>query len=160
MALNPTPSELSSTQINQRSFDKDNDAIRTNIVAGSISFTEEAIAAPGDPAPTDVKVAGGVDDTDTTRALHTDTDGDLQIDVLSSVLPTGAATEATLAALSAKSAGALVSEDFDYQLVTYVGLTTDINTVTYKLGGAGGTTVAQISLGYDGSGRLSTVTKT
>jgi len=88
-------------------------------------------------------------------------------------LPTGAATEATLLdvetntldtktaviALSQKTASALVPEPFDYIIITYVGATTDIDTVVYKLGGAGGTLVATLTLGYDGSNRLSTVTR-
>lgn len=75
-------------------------------------------------------------------------------------LPTGAATEATLSAFSGKSAGALVPVAFDYIALTYVGATTDINTVVYKTGGAGGATVATLTLGYDGSDRLTSVTKT
>jgi len=74
-------------------------------------------------------------------------------------LPTGAATEATLAAFSDKTAAALVPEAFDYQDITYVGATTDINTVVYKLGGSGGTTVATLTMGYDGSNRLTSVTR-
>ncbi len=93
--------------------------------------------------------------------------------VSSSALPSGAATEATLAALAAedfatqttlavlnaKSAGSLVPSAHDYILTTYVGATTSIDTVTYKSGGAGGTTVAVLTMSYDGSNRLSTVTK-
>ena len=75
-------------------------------------------------------------------------------------LPTGAATEATLSAFSAKTAAALVPEAFDYQDITYVGATTNIDTVVYKLGGAAGTTVATLTLGYDGSNRLNSVTRT
>lgn len=73
-------------------------------------------------------------------------------------LPTGAATEATLAAFSAKTAGALVPQSFDYQAITYVSTTTQINTVTFKLGGSGGTTVRTLTMGYDGSNRLTSVT--
>lgn len=74
-------------------------------------------------------------------------------------LPTGAATETTLAAFSAKTAAALVPEKFDYQDIMYVGATTDIDTVVYKLGGSGGTTVATLTMGYDGSSRLTSVTR-
>jgi len=66
------------------------------------SLTESAVAADGAAAPALVKVAGGVDGVGNTQALRTDTNGELQIDVLSSSLPTGAATETTLAAASAK----------------------------------------------------------
>lgn len=76
-------------------------------------------------------------------------------------LPSGAATEATLSAFSAKSASAFVTDPFDYQLITYVPAgpgAGQIDTVTWKLGGAGGSTVASVTLAYDGSDRLSTVT--
>lgn len=82
-------------------------------------------------------------------------------------LPTGAATSAnqtteiaSIDAFSAKTAAGLVPEAFDYQEITYVGATTDIDTVEFRLGGAGGTLVATLTMGYDGSNRLSTVTKT
>ena len=74
-------------------------------------------------------------------------------------LPSGAATQATLLAFSNKSAGSLVPEAFDYQAITYVGVTTDISTVVYKTGGSGGTTVATLTMGYDGSNRLTSVTR-
>lgn len=82
------------------------------------------------------------------------------VSLASAPLPTGAATEATLLAFSDKSAGALVPEAFDYIDLTYVGATTDINTAVYKLGGSGGTVVATLTMGYDGSNRLTSVTKT
>lgn len=82
------------------------------------------------------------------------------VSLASSPLPAGAATEATLAAFSAKSAGALVPEAFDYQEISYVGASTDIDTVLFKSGGAAGTLVATLTMAYDGSNRLSSVTKT
>ncbi len=74
-------------------------------------------------------------------------------------LPAGAATEATLSAFSDKTAGSLVPELHDYLDITYVGATTDIDTVVYKTGGSGGTTVATLTMGYDGSNRLTSVTR-
>lgn len=62
-------------------------------------------------------------------------------------------------ALSMKVAAALVTEKHDFISMTYVGATTDISTVTYKDGGATGATVATLTLGYDGSNRLISVTK-
>lgn len=75
-------------------------------------------------------------------------------------LPSGAATEATLSSLNSRLPGGFVPSAFDYQSITYVGATTDISTVVYKTGGSGGTTVATLTMGYDGSNRLSSVTKT
>lgn len=54
---------------------------------------------------------------------------------------------------------ALVSGSYDYISTTYVGATTNINTVVYKLGGASGTIVATLTMGYDGSNRLISVTR-
>lgn len=97
------------------------------------------------------------------NTIHVDTDN---VTVTNSALPTGAATElkqdSTITAINdfaGKTAGSLVPEAFDYQEITYVGATTDIDTVVYKSGGAGGTTVATLTMAYDGSNRLSTVTR-
>lgn len=67
-----------------------------------------------------------------------------------------------LQALNAKLPSGLVPEAFDYQALTYVVAGNgqgEIETVTYKTGGAGGTTVATLTLAYDGSNRLSSVTR-
>lgn len=72
-------------------------------------------------------------------------------------LPTGAATEATLSAFSNKTAAGFVHERFDETVLTYVGATTDISTIVYKLTGS---TVATLTLTYDGSNRLIDVVKT
>lgn len=60
-------------------------------------------------------------------------------------------------------AAGLVPEVYDYIALTYVAAGNgagEIETVTYKTGGSGGTTVAVLTLGYDGSDRLASVTKT
>lgn len=62
-------------------------------------------------------------------------------------------------ALNEKVAASLVPEKHDYIALTYVGATTDVQTVTYKDGGSGGTIVATLTLGYDGSNRLTSVTR-
>ena len=52
---------------------------------------------------------------------------------------------------------------YDYIALTYVSAgngTGEIETVTYKTGGSGGITVGALTLGYDASNRLSTVTRT
>lgn len=56
----------------------------------------------------------------------------------------------------------LVPEEYDYISLTYVAAGNgigEIETVTYKLGGSGGTTVATLTLGYDSSNRLTSVTQ-
>jgi hypothetical protein len=56
----------------------------------------------------------------------------------------------------------LVPHAFDYIALTYVPSgngTGEIQTATYNTGGAGGTTVAVLTLTYDSSNRIATVTK-
>lgn len=51
---------------------------------------------------------------------------------------------------------------YDYIFLTYVTAGNgvgEIETVTYKTGGASGITVGELTLGYDASNRLSTVTR-
>lgn len=151
---------LDSGQIIKSVYDEVEEAIK---ITGEIDLTEQAIGQDGSPAPADLKMAGGVDGSGNVQALRTDSNGELQVDVLSSALPTGAATAAlqttgntALSALSAKTAAGLVPEQHDETVITYVGATTDIDTVTYKLGGV---TVATLTMSYDGSNRLSGVVK-
>lgn len=98
------------------------------------------------------------------------------VTVASSALPTGAATsanqstantslsniEADIDAMNARLAGNLVPETFDYIAITYVAAGNgvgEIETVTYKTGGSGGSTVATLTLAYDANDKLSTVTR-
>lgn len=58
--------------------------------------------------------------------------------------------------------GSLIPEEYDYLSLTYVAAGNgagEIETVTYKNGGASGTTVATLTLTYDSSDRLETVTR-
>ena len=50
----------------------------------------------------------------------------------------------------------------DYVIMTYVASGNgvgEIETITYKQGGASGTTVAVMTLGYDSNNKLETITK-
>lgn len=71
-------------------------------ITGSISFAEEATAADGGALPALVKVVAGYDGANV-QALATDSSGNLQVDVLTNVLPTGAATSAAQTDGSQKS---------------------------------------------------------
>ena len=58
--------------------------------------------------------------------------------------------------------GALVTESFDYIALTYVSVGNglgEIETATYKTGGAGGSTVAVITLTYNANNEIASVTK-
>ncbi len=57
-------------------------------------------------------------------------------------------------------ANELIPLSYDYISITYVGLTTDIDTVTFYQGGEFGTPIATLTLAYDGSNRLISVTRT
>jgi len=118
-------------------------------------------AAEASLASIDAKLPGplGAHVIAASLAVNIASDQTVPVSVASLPLPSGAATEATLSAFSDKTAGALVPEAFDYIEIAYVGITTDIDTVEYKTGGAGGTLVATLTMGYDGSNRLSSVTR-
>lgn len=89
--------------------------------------------------------------------------------IASSALPSGAAEENTLidvatftGNIDGKIASAMVNERFDYQAFTYVPSGNgagEVETVVYKLGGSGGATVATVTLAYDASNRVSSVTR-
>lgn len=73
------------------------------------------------------------------------------------------AIEADIDELNARLAGNLVPEAFDYLALTYVTVGNgigEIETVVYKTGGSGGTTVATLTLAYDANDKLSSVTRT
>lgn len=65
-------------------------------------IVEEALSPDGGALPAQLKVAGGYDGS-AVQVIKTDAAGELQIDVLSSALPSGAATEATLATLATEA---------------------------------------------------------
>ena len=57
----------------------------------------------------------------------------------------------------------LVVDAYDYVILTYVAAGNgagEIETATYKTGGASGTTVAVLTLAYNASNEIETVTKT
>jgi hypothetical protein len=79
-------------------------------ITGSISFSEEATAADGGALPAVVKVVGGYDGS-AVQVIKTNAAGELEVDVLSSALPTGAATEATLATLATEATVATLATE-------------------------------------------------
>lgn len=79
------------------------------------------------------------------------------ISTVSLPLPSGASTSALQTTLNTKSASAFINNPFDETVITYVGATTDISTVVYKLASV---TVNTLTMSYDGSNRLTGVVKT
>lgn len=118
------------------------------------------------------------------KVTAVDTDN---VTVSSSALPAGAATETTLASRASEAtlatrasestlaaqaadialikdrlAGSLVPEQYDYIALTYVTAGNgigEVETAEYRSGGAGGSTVATLTLAYDANNQLSTVTR-
>lgn len=61
------------------------------------------------------------------------------------------------------SFGGAITKSYDYIGVSYVAAGNgvgEVETLVFKTGGAGGTTVGTVTLTYDGSGRVSTWSKT
>lgn len=134
------------------------------------SGSNPSVGINGSPAPTSSTEVSGINPLGNLQPLQTDASGNLKVDITSasgapihvivdsSALPTGASTSAQqvlqtadLDALNARLAGSLVPKAFDENVITYVGITTNIATVTYKLAGV---TVKTLTLTYDGSSRL------
>ena len=62
-----------------------------------------------------------------------------------------------------ETVGALVPASYNYIALTYVAAGNglgEVETAIYKTGGSGGTTVATLTLTYDSSNRVATVTRT
>lgn len=131
--------------------------LNVNVISPA-AITNYALETGGHLASIDAKltnplpVSGPLTDTELRAAP-------VPVSASSLPLPTGAATEATLAAFSGKSAAALVPDAFDYQEISYVGASSDIDMVIFKSGGSSGSIVAVLTMGYDGSNRLTSVTK-
>ncbi len=71
-----------------------------SLSGASISIDYSGVT--GAAVPADAAYIGG-NDAGTLRGVHVDSSGDLQVDVLSSSLPSGAATETTLSAINTKT---------------------------------------------------------
>lgn len=73
-----------------------------------------------------------------------------------------ASYDETSQALGIVDFSALIPAAYDYMSLTYVAAGNgagEVETVTYKTGGASGTTVAVLTLTYDSSSRVETITR-
>jgi hypothetical protein len=109
-----------------------------------------------------VSYNAGVTDAQTQRVVVAN-DQTLPISAASLPLPAGAATSAlqttgnsAITTLSTKTGASMVAVAHDEVVVTYVGSSNRISTVTYKLATA---TVATLTFAYDGSDRLTGVVR-
>lgn len=129
----------------------------------SSTVTISAIGTNGALAPTTSIEVAGINNLGNLTPLAIDSGGNLKVSAATLPLPTGAATEATLAAFSSKSASAFITSAYDYIALTYVPSGNgagQVQTAVYKSGGSGGSTVGTLTLAYDSSNNLASVTKT
>lgn len=84
--------------------------------------------------------------------------GSVRVDTSGGAGPTGSSTAANQVLANTKldtlhsdlqTINSLTPSTYDYIALAYTG--TDLTTVTYKLGGSGGTTVATLTLAYSSS---------
>jgi hypothetical protein len=68
------------------------------------------------------------------------------------------AIEADVEGLAAKSAAGIITEEHDYKEIVYSG--SDIDYISFKTGGSGGTLVATLTFAYNGNGDITSITKT
>ena len=89
----------------------------------------------------------------------------MPVDIKQSTLPSGAATSAkqdTQTTLLQGVAGFTLT-GYDYIALTYVSAGNgagEVETATFKTGGSGGSTIATLTLTYNASNEIATVTKT
>jgi hypothetical protein len=110
-------------------------ALDVNIAGGaSITVTEQAVAADAGSLPAMTKVAGGYDGTNV-RVLKTNASGQLQVGVVSSALPSGAATAAKQPALG--TAGSASADVISVQgVASMTALKVDGSGVTQPVSGS------------------------
>lgn len=94
MPQNPSPSLLSSSQVIERTFDSADDALRVNVITGNIVVSNPSVGTNGTTAPTSSNLAGGKDGSGNLQPLSTDSSGNLNVNVGTLALPTGASTSA------------------------------------------------------------------
>jgi len=113
------------------------------------SFPPSFATAAGNPSvgsngtgiPADSTLIGGENPGGLLEPIQTDASGNLNVNVLSGLVPTA----------------------YDYIALTYVPSGNgagQIATATYNKGGSGGTTVATLTMAYNASNQLTAVTKT
>lgn len=128
----------------------------------SSSGSNASVGGNGAPAPTSSTEVGFINGSGNLTGVGTS--NPLPVTISSGIanpLPVqDAAAESSLSSLVAKTGSSDVTVAYDYRSFSYVAATTRIDTIVYKSGGSGGTTVATQTFGYDGSDRLTSITKT
>ena len=122
---------------------------------------------PETPSQTDTYNTA-LDIFDKTHPLRVDVDENLKVTIEGAVGPVSGIVKiedtagnplvSFAGALSVDNQTQLVPFVFDYVALSPTG--TNPTTIVYKTGGAGGTTVATLTLTYDGNNNVQTVTRT
>lgn len=104
-----------------------------------------------DPLSATVQYLRLKDNGDGTYSIATNT--------IASALPSGAATSAKQDTIISQlqTLNSLIPSVYDYISLSYTG--SNLTGVVFKTGGSGGTTVSTLTLAYDSSNNLTSVTK-
>lgn len=166
VAASGTPINITAGDLNVQLSDQ---GVNADVVRIGDGTTQLGITLAGEALVHDQDVLNSVNDL--LGQIPSVLGQNLEADSLSVVLasdgvlplPTGAAEEATLIdvktaveTLAAVPGAKLIPFDHDEIVTTYVGVTSKIDTVTYKLATV---TVATLTMSYDGSDRLTSVVR-
>lgn len=110
-------------------------SLEVTIVGGSVTASNPSVGINGATAPTSSAEIGAIDSNGNLIPLQTDLSGNLKVLTENSLVPF----------------------EFDELVISYVGSTTDIDIVIYKLAS---TTIATLTMTYDNSSRLIDVVRT
>jgi len=125
----------------------------TGAVNVNAVIVEEALAADGGALPAQLKVMGGYDGA-AVQVIKTDSDGELQIDVVSSALPSGAATEATLATLATEATVSTLATEATVSTLATLATEATVSTLATAAAQTDGSQKSQI---VDGAGDVADV---
>lgn len=133
--------------------DATNNAIRVSIVSGTATLSVNL-----DAADDEVLTYGSSDGGTTRQPVHTDASGDVQVDVLTSALPTGAATSANQTTANTALAAIQTAVETIDNAIAGTEMQVDVLTVPAPLSVVGGgleATAMRVTLASDSTGVIS-----
>lgn len=128
----------------------------TNPLPVTDAAAEASLASIDSKLTSPITVTGPLTDTQL-RATPVPISGTVTANAGTNLNTSALSLQSTQLVFSNKSASAFINSPFDEAVITYVGATTNIATVVYKLATV---TVNTLTLTYDGSNRLIDVVKT
>lgn len=123
----------------------------------AIPVSNASIGATGAAVPASATYVGFRSSAGSLVSVQLTAANNFPVDVQASALPTGAATQTTLAALNTKTAGSLVPVAFDEVDLTYVPSGAGAGQIAMAVYKLASSTVKTLTMSYDGSDRLSSV---